>query len=324
MRTPSRPFLPRETERPNPNFELSGMRPVFCGNLDYDVRISEVERLFGKYGRVERVDLKTVERSGGFAFVYMEDERDAEDAIHRLDGIDFGRKGRRIRVEWTKEDRTAGRRGSSRRSPTQARPTKTLFVINFDPINTRIRDLERHFDKYGRVANVRIKKNFAFVQFEVQEDATRALEGTNGSHFMDRVISVEYALRDDDEKGERGNGYSPDRRGRERSPGRRRSPSPYGRGRERGSPDYGRSKERGSPDYGRGGRSPDNGRGGHSPENGRGVSPANGGRGDHGRGGRSPDYDRERREASPRRERREASPGYDRSPSRSPGRDERD
>jgi arginine/serine-rich splicing factor 4/5/6 len=35
----------------------------------------------------------------------MEDERDAEDAIHRLDGIDFGRKGRRIRVEWTKVSR---------------------------------------------------------------------------------------------------------------------------------------------------------------------------------------------------------------------------
>ena len=32
----------------------------------------------------------------------MEDERDAEDAIRRLDRIEFGRKGRRIRVEWTK------------------------------------------------------------------------------------------------------------------------------------------------------------------------------------------------------------------------------
>jgi RNA recognition motif-containing protein len=41
----------------------------------------------------------------GFAFVYMEDERDAEDAIGRLDGVDFGRKGRRIRVEWTKVSR---------------------------------------------------------------------------------------------------------------------------------------------------------------------------------------------------------------------------
>ena len=40
--------------------------------------------------------------SPGFAFVYMEDERDAEDAIRALDRIEFGRKGRRLRVEWTK------------------------------------------------------------------------------------------------------------------------------------------------------------------------------------------------------------------------------
>lgn len=38
----------------------------------------------------------------GFAFVYMEDERDEEDAIRRLDRIEFGRKGRRLRVELTK------------------------------------------------------------------------------------------------------------------------------------------------------------------------------------------------------------------------------
>lgn len=75
---------------------------------------------------------------------------------------------------------------------------------------------------------------------------------------MDRVISVEYAIRDDDEKG---NGHSPDRRGRDMSPDgrnydRRRSPSPYQR--DRGSPDYGhgslpnsRSDRRGSPHYGR-------------------------------------------------------------------------
>lgn len=34
--------------------------------------------------------------------MYMEDERDAEDAIRALDRIEFGRKGRRLRVEWTK------------------------------------------------------------------------------------------------------------------------------------------------------------------------------------------------------------------------------
>lgn len=35
----------------------------------------------------------------------MEDERDAEYAIRRLDRTEFGRKGRRIRVEWTKVGR---------------------------------------------------------------------------------------------------------------------------------------------------------------------------------------------------------------------------
>lgn len=40
--------------------------------------------------------------SPGFAFVYMENERDAEDAIRALDRYEYGRKGRRLRVEWTK------------------------------------------------------------------------------------------------------------------------------------------------------------------------------------------------------------------------------
>ena len=35
------------------------MRPVFCGNIGYDTRQSDLERLFSKYGRVERVDMKS-------------------------------------------------------------------------------------------------------------------------------------------------------------------------------------------------------------------------------------------------------------------------
>uniref|UniRef100_A0A5B6ZSB6 RRM domain-containing protein n=1 Tax=Davidia involucrata TaxID=16924 RepID=A0A5B6ZSB6_DAVIN len=189
----------------------------------------------------------------GFAFVYMDDERDAEDAIRGLDRIEFGRKGRRLHVEWTKQERGIRRPGSSRKSSANSRPSKTLFVINFDPYHTRTRDLERHFDPYGKILNIRIRRNFAFIQFETQEDATKALDATNLSKLMERVISVEYAIKDDDE---RRNGHSPDR-GRDRSLGRRRSPSPYRR--ERASPDYGRGhspsprrRERASPDYGRG------------------------------------------------------------------------
>ncbi|KAE8664008.1 Serine/arginine-rich splicing factor RS40 [Hibiscus syriacus] len=188
----------------------------------------------------------------------MEDERDAEDAIRGLDRTEFGHKGRRLRVELTKHERgirrPEGGGGGSRRSAANTRPSKTLFVINFDPYYTRTRDLERHFESYGKIVNVRIKRNFAFVQYDSQDDAIRALEATNMSKLMDRVVSVEYAVPDDDD---RRNGYETRGRSPERGRDRRRSPSPYQR--ERGSPDYGRGssrspyrKERESPDYGRG------------------------------------------------------------------------
>uniref|UniRef100_A0A1D1Z537 Arginine/serine-rich-splicing factor RSP31 n=1 Tax=Anthurium amnicola TaxID=1678845 RepID=A0A1D1Z537_9ARAE len=183
----------------------------------------------------------------GFAFVYFDDERDADDAIRGLDGIPFGYSRRKLSVEWARGDRGPRHRDGAR-SAANTRPTKTLFVINFDPINTRVRDIERHFEPHGNVLNVRIRRNFAFVQFETQEDATKALEHTNMSKILDRVVSVEYALRDDDERG--GRRDSP-RRHHGDSPGD--SPAHY---RGRPSPDYGR---RPSPDYGRR-PSPDYGR----------------------------------------------------------------
>ncbi|KNA07382.1 hypothetical protein SOVF_172420, partial [Spinacia oleracea] len=35
------------------------MRPVFVGNFEYDTRQNDLERLFSKYGRVDRVDMKS-------------------------------------------------------------------------------------------------------------------------------------------------------------------------------------------------------------------------------------------------------------------------
>ncbi|KAK7280000.1 hypothetical protein RJT34_25062 [Clitoria ternatea] len=35
------------------------MRPIFCGNFEYDARQSELERLFRRYGKVDRVDMKS-------------------------------------------------------------------------------------------------------------------------------------------------------------------------------------------------------------------------------------------------------------------------
>ncbi|KAJ7951348.1 putative Arginine/serine-rich splicing factor [Quillaja saponaria] len=190
----------------------------------------------------------------GYAFVYYEDERDAVDAIRALDNRPFGYDRRKLSVEWAKGER--GRHHDGLRSPTNQRPTKTLFVINFDPIRTRVRDIERHFEPYGKVLHVRIRRNFAFVQFETQEEATKALQCTNMSKILDRIVSVEYALKDDGERGSDRHFYSPGRGGYGRSPSpvyHRRSSPDYGRPPSpvydrRRSNDYGRQR---SPEYGR-------------------------------------------------------------------------
>ena len=38
---------------------LSAMRSIFCGNFEYDARQSDLERLFQRYGKVDRVDMKS-------------------------------------------------------------------------------------------------------------------------------------------------------------------------------------------------------------------------------------------------------------------------
>ncbi|KAI3866747.1 hypothetical protein MKX03_015989 [Papaver bracteatum] len=59
------------------------------------------------------------------------------------------------------------------------RLTKIIFVINFNPTDTRIRYIERNFEPFGKILRVRIPRNFPFVQFETQEHATKALECTH-------------------------------------------------------------------------------------------------------------------------------------------------
>ncbi|KAL5727710.1 hypothetical protein ACHQM5_000874 [Ranunculus cassubicifolius] len=284
------------------------MKSIFCGNFEHETRQSDLDRLFSKYGKVERVDMKA-----GFAFISMDDERDAEDAIRALDQIEFGRQGRRLRVDWTKQDR-GGRRPGGSRSSGNSKPTKTLFVINFDPMYTRTRDLEKHFDPYGKILSIRIRRNFAFVQYESQEDATKALDATNMSKLMDQVVSVEYAVRDDDGRNDgrndgRRDQYSPEQRGRGRDRDRGgRSPSP--RRRQRDSPDYGhgpsRDRVRHASPHGR--DSPDYGRANAKPESRRRDSP------DYDRDV-SPDAKREMRGSPYRKDKDSPDVGHRRSPS---------
>ena len=57
---------------------------VYVGNLGNNGSKSELERVFAYYGTLKNVWV--ARNPPGFAFVEFEDQRDAEDAVHDLDG----------------------------------------------------------------------------------------------------------------------------------------------------------------------------------------------------------------------------------------------
>ena len=69
------------------------MKNIFVGNLSFNTSEEELRQLFAAYGPVARVNIVTDRYSGqprGFAFVEMANAGDANKAIAKLNGTQFG------------------------------------------------------------------------------------------------------------------------------------------------------------------------------------------------------------------------------------------
>ncbi|MBI3316561.1 MAG: RNA-binding protein [Candidatus Omnitrophica bacterium] len=88
------------------------MQPkLFVGNLSYNVKESDLQELFQKYGEIKSVSLITDKYSGqskGFAFVEMATSEDAEKALAE-NGKDF--LGRTINVSEARPPKQFNDRG---------------------------------------------------------------------------------------------------------------------------------------------------------------------------------------------------------------------
>ncbi|KAJ1783057.1 hypothetical protein GGH18_004980 [Coemansia sp. RSA 530] len=72
------------------------MSQLFVGRLPRDTQSSELERIFEKYGKMSRCDVKRGVNSC-YGFVEFAETKDAEDAIKQCDGMTV--QGERIVVE---------------------------------------------------------------------------------------------------------------------------------------------------------------------------------------------------------------------------------
>jgi RNA recognition motif-containing protein len=65
---------------------------IYVGNLDYEVKESELEEIFAAFGTITSVRIisdKFTGRSKGFGFVIMENQEEANKAIGELNGTEL-------------------------------------------------------------------------------------------------------------------------------------------------------------------------------------------------------------------------------------------
>ena len=82
--THSRPdFDPKQTCK-SITSKMPGSARVYMGNVPDSARERDVEKFLKGYGKIHEISLKN-----GYGFVEFDDDRDADDAVHDLDGKDL-------------------------------------------------------------------------------------------------------------------------------------------------------------------------------------------------------------------------------------------
>ena len=94
------------------------MKNIFVGNLDFNATEESVRSLFERYGAVNSARIMTdrdTGRSRGFAFVEMENESEADQAIQALNGYTLDGRALNVNEARPKPDRGFGGGGGGNR-----------------------------------------------------------------------------------------------------------------------------------------------------------------------------------------------------------------
>jgi len=100
-----------------PTAERIMMKKIYVGNLSYRTSENELRQQFEKFGVVNQVSIITdreTGRSKGFAFVEMQNDNEAEDAIQGMNGVELGDRALAVNEARPQEPRKGGGGGGGR------------------------------------------------------------------------------------------------------------------------------------------------------------------------------------------------------------------
>jgi len=217
---------------------------VYVGNIGSDIRERDLEKFFKGFGKLGDISIKN-----GYGFVDFDDHRDADDAVHDLDGKDL--RGSRIRVELARDrrdnrdnrggggrfgDRRGGRDdrgggrgdrrggGDGRRGNPPGRKTEYRCIVENISSKTSWQDLKDYFRAAGEVTYTNAHKprqGEGIVEFGDRRGLEYALDKLDDTELDGRRIKL-ISERGGGSGGRGGGGSS---RGRSASRSRSRSRS---------------------------------------------------------------------------------------------------
>ncbi|XP_075795277.1 uncharacterized protein LOC102462236 isoform X2 [Pelodiscus sinensis] len=143
------------------------MVKIFVGGVSPSVTVDELKKLFEQYGQVNECDILK-----NFAFVHMEKEDEAQKAISELHKQEF--YGSHLTVEY---------------ATSKIRNATKIYVGNVSSKATTAQ-IKELFEKFGKVVECDIVKNYAFVHMAKEREAMDAILNLNDMPLEDQKIFV--------------------------------------------------------------------------------------------------------------------------------------
>ncbi|URE38514.1 Polyadenylate-binding protein [Musa troglodytarum] len=172
----------------------SGAANIFVKNLDKPICNGQLFDIFSAFGRIVSCTIAkdASGQSKGYGFVQFEQEEAAQNAINEMNGMLLNNKPVFVGPFIRKKER---------QNSLDKTKFSNVFVKNLSESTTN-EDLENIFGEYGKITSAIVmreedgkSKCFGFVNFEIPDDAARAVQELNGQKFDDKEWYVGKALK---------------------------------------------------------------------------------------------------------------------------------
>ncbi|KAG6894913.1 Protein phosphatase PP2A regulatory subunit B, partial [Termitomyces sp. T159_Od127] len=180
----------------DPALRKTGQGNIFIKNLDDQIDNKALHDTFAAFGTVLSCKVATDEhgRSKGYGFVHYETADAADHAIKAVNGMLLNDKKVYVGLHVSRKER------QSKLDEIKARFTN-LYVKNLDPALTQ-QQFERLFTPFGPVTSALLtlddhgnSKGFGFVNFELHDDAQKAVDALHDSDHNGRKLFVSRAQK---------------------------------------------------------------------------------------------------------------------------------